>query len=68
MSDERLAHLEARYLWLERHVAGQDKAMADMGDEIRKLRREMESFRERIRVSDAAGGAEEPEEPPPPHY
>jgi len=68
MSDERLAHLEARYLWLERHVAEQDKAMAEMGDEMRKLRREIESLMERIRVSDAAGGSGEPEEPPPPHY
>jgi len=68
MSDERLTHLEARYAWLERHVREQDKAMAEMGEELRKLRREIEQWRERLRTAEGASEGPEPEEPPPPHY
>jgi len=67
MSDERLTDLEARFVWLERHVTEQDKAMAEMGEEIRRLRRELASLQGRMR--NAAGeGEPEAEEPPPPHY
>ena len=68
MSDERLNHLEARYAWLERHVREQDKAMLEMGEELRKLRRELEQARERLRTADGGGEGPEPAEPPPPHY
>jgi len=66
MSDERLTNLEARFVWLERHVAEQDKAMAELGEEIRRLRRELAALHGRLRS--AAGEGPEPEEPPPPHY
>lgn len=68
MSDDRLTQLEARYLWLERHVREQDKAMAEMGDELRKLRREIEALRGRFQATESAGDGPEPPEPPPPHY
>jgi SlyX protein len=68
MSDERLTHLEARYVWLERHVREQDKAMVEMGEELRKLRREIEQWRERLRTADGTSEGPEPVEPPPPHY
>ena len=55
--EERLIQLEARYAWLERHVAEQDKAMAEMADEIRRLRRETEGLRERL--VQAAGNEEQ---------
>ena len=67
MSDERLTDLEARFVWLERHVAEQDKAMAEMGEEIRRLRRELAALHGRLR-SAAGEGEAEAEEPPPPHY
>jgi SlyX protein len=70
MGDERLIHLEARYAWLERHVLQQDKAMAEMGEELRQLRREISALRQRDRprAGEGAAGEQEPPEPPPPHY
>jgi SlyX protein len=67
-SEERLINLEARFAWLERHIADQDKAMAEMADEARRLRREIEGLRERLAQSGGAGEGGDPEEPPPPHY
>ena len=37
MSEERLTNLEARYAWLERHVGEQDRAMAELGRDLRRL-------------------------------
>ena len=68
MSDDRLTHLEARYAWLERHVREQDKAMLEMAEELRKLRRELEQWRARLRTAEGASEGPEPVEPPPPHY
>jgi uncharacterized coiled-coil protein SlyX len=68
MSERRLTDLEARYAWLERHVQEQDRAMAGLTDELRRLRRELETLRALART--AAGPADPPPgpEPPPPHY
>jgi SlyX protein len=67
MGDERLINLEARYEWLERHVGEQDRAMAELGEEIRRLRREIEALREEL--GDAEGpGVEGDAEERPPHY
>jgi len=66
-TDERLTNLEARLSWIERHGLEQDKAMAEMGVEIRGLRREIAALRERLRVADGTGEAAPPEESPP-HY
>ena len=71
MNEDRLARLEERYAWLERHVLEQDRAMAAMGEEIRRLRRELSALQERLRAAGGGGGAAEgpePEEPPPPQY
>jgi uncharacterized coiled-coil protein SlyX len=67
MGDERMINLEARYEWLERHVGEQDRAMAEMGEEVRRLRREIEALREEIGDTEGAGEEGEPEERPP-HY
>jgi uncharacterized coiled-coil protein SlyX len=67
MSDDRLNNLEARYAWLERHVAEQDKAMAGLGDELRRTRRELESLRKRLLSAGEADDAGKIEERPP-HY
>jgi SlyX protein len=67
MDDERLNTLEARFAWLDRHVAEQDRAMAELGEEMRRVRRETEALRERLRTLDGAGGQGEAGERPP-HY
>jgi SlyX protein len=67
MDDERLVNLEARYSWIERHVAEQDKAMVELGDEIRRLVREIEALRERMGAEEGDGGGAELEDRPP-HY
>ena len=66
MGDERLINLEARYEWLERHVGEQDRAMAELGEEIRRLRREIAALREELAEESQAEDGE-PEERPP-HY
>jgi uncharacterized coiled-coil protein SlyX len=67
MSDDRLNNLEARFAWLERHVGEQDRAMAGMGDEMRRIRRELETLRERVREPDGPAGPPDTAERPP-HY
>jgi uncharacterized coiled-coil protein SlyX len=64
MSDSQLSELEARYAWLERHVTEQDKVILALGEEVRRLRRELEKLRENLSNRPAAS---EPESPPP-HY
>ena len=67
MSDSRLSELEAKYAWLERHVADQDKVIFSLGEEIRRIRRECDQLR--AAASNRAGSGEpESPEPPPPHY
>jgi SlyX protein len=68
MGDDRLNDLEARYAWLERHVLEQDRAMADLAEELRRVRRELEALRAAARSAAQAGKAEDEPEPPPPHY
>jgi SlyX protein len=67
-SEERVIHLEARFAWLERHVVDQDRAMAELADEARRLRRDLEALRERLAQADGAVGGAAADEPPPPHY
>ena len=66
-SDERLTNLEARLSWIEHHGLERDKAMVEMGDEIRRLRREIAALRERLRAAGGPGEEAPPEETPP-HY
>ncbi|HEX3730474.1 MAG TPA: SlyX family protein [Opitutaceae bacterium] len=68
MSDDPLERLEARFTWLERHVIEQDRAMSEMAEELRRLRREAEALRDRLRTAAAAEEPGDGPEPPPPHY
>ncbi len=68
MNEDRLERLEGRFTWLERHVAEQDWAMAEMAEELRRLRREVEALRARLRAAAATEEGGEAPEPPPPHY
>ncbi len=67
-TDNRIARLEERLAWFERHVAEQDKAMMELSDLVERLRREVLALRERG-AGGAAGmsGAEQADERPP-HY
>jgi SlyX protein len=67
-NEERLVHLEARFAWLERHIAEQDKAMAELADEARRLRRDVDGLRQRATQADGATDRASADEPPPPHY
>ena len=65
MSDDRLAVLEERLAWLQRHVAEQDKAMLAMTEEIDRLKRQAAAHGEKL-----ASEPDAPAEPDarPPHY
>ena len=65
MNDDRLAVLEEKLAWLQRHVAEQDKAMLEMAEEIDRLKKRAAEVAEKLAV--------EPGPPPtgderPPHY
>jgi DNA-binding response OmpR family regulator len=65
MKNERLALLEEKLAWLQRHVTEQDKAMLEIAGEIDRLKRQVAELR--------AKQAEEPAAPAdagerPPHY
>ena len=68
MSDERLTKSESRYAWLEKHSLEQDKAMLEMSDEIRRLRKELLSVKAHLESQSQTEGGPEAPEPPPPHY
>jgi SlyX protein len=65
---ENLKRLEEKIAFLERHVTEQDKVMLELGDELARLRREVQSLRNRAPSggSTAAPGDEAEERPP--HY
>ena len=67
MSEDRQTDLENRFAWLERHVAEQDKAMLEMGEELRRLRRRVEVLQERQQAA-ASSEKSEDEGEKPPHY
>ena len=63
---ERLTRLEERYAHLQQHVAAQDKAMLELGEELARVRRELAALR--ARMAAGGGSVDEPEGGPPPHY
>lgn len=67
MSDDT-RRLEEKIAYLEHHVTEQDKVMWELGDQMARLRREIEQLKGRIgavlpRDSDGSGAEERP-----PHY
>jgi SlyX protein len=65
MENERLALLEEKLAWLQRHVAEQDRTMLDTAAEIDRLKKQVAELREKL----AAGSGEPPRaEERPPHY
>jgi len=67
VSNDRLTDLEARFAWLERHVVEQDRAMLTMSDELRRLKEELQRFRERAAGAGPDAGPSDASERPP-HY
>ena len=67
--EARVARLEERLSWFERHVTAQDKVMLELAEEIQGLRRELLALRERAGGGGVSGGSEsEPADERPPHY
>jgi SlyX protein len=67
----RVARLEERLSWFERHVVEQDKAMLELSDLVERLRREVLTLRERNAGGAAGGGGDGdamPTDERPPHY
>jgi uncharacterized coiled-coil protein SlyX len=64
---QRSIELEARFSWLERHVAEQDKVILELADELNRLKREAQEVRRRLKEAGEADTEIEPEAPPP-HY
>ena len=65
MNDELLARLEEKLVWLQRHVAEQDKAMFEMAGEIDRLKKQVAELRAKPVAEDS--GPESADERPP-HY
>jgi SlyX protein len=68
--ETRLARLEERLAWFERHVAEQDKAMLELSELVDKLRRELLLLRDRQTTGANNGGLMDApaEQERPPHY
>ena len=64
---ERSIELEARFAWLERHVTEQDKAVFDLGEELRRLKREVQELRKRLQAAGETDATTEIDQRPP-HY
>ncbi|MFT3830749.1 MAG: SlyX family protein [Opitutaceae bacterium] len=66
-SAERLANLETRNAFLERHVAQQDRAMLEMAERIDRLEARLRHMAERAEQQGSPGG-DLPVDERPPHY
>jgi SlyX protein len=66
---EAITRLEEKIAYLERHVVEQDKAMLEFGDELARLKRELNLMSGRLGSGAPAGAGETPIiEERPPHY
>lgn len=65
MNHDRLALLEEKLAWLQRHVMEQDKAMLKMAEEIDRLKKRVTELRGKMAAEPDESSA--PDERPP-HY
>ena len=63
---ERLTRLEERYAHLQKHLTEQDKAMLALGDELKRLKKELAALRAQQASQPEPG--ETPLDERPPHY
>ncbi len=67
--NEEIRQLEEKIAYLEHHVTEQDKVMLELGDQLARLRREMERLGGRIGAATLpAEAGESAVEERPPHY
>ncbi len=64
--NQRIARMEERLAWLERHVALQDRAMLEMAEQGDRLRADLKTLRDRSAAGAGERGEVEGERPP--HY
>lgn len=64
-TEARLARLEERLAWLQRHVAEQDRAMLELSERLDRSAAELRRLRDQ---GEAAASAPTPAEERPPHY
>lgn len=65
-TEERLANLETRYAFLERHVTQQDRAMLELAERLDRLEGRLRHLAERSEQQGAGGDL--PADEKPPHY
>ncbi len=63
---ERLTRLEERYAHLQKHLTEQDKAMLALGDELKRVKKELALLRAQQTSQPEPG--ETPQDERPPHY
>ena len=63
---ERLTRLEERYAHLQKHLTEQDKAMLALGDELKRLKKELALMRAQQTSQPEPGESAQDERPP--HY
>jgi len=63
---ERLTRLEERYAHLHQHQTEQDKAMLALGDELKRIKKELATLRAQQTSQPEPGEA--PQDERPPHY
>jgi SlyX protein len=66
--NENLKRLEEKIAHLEHHVTQQDKAMLGFADELARLRRELQSLRERTAAATSGEAGDDAGDEKPPHY
>jgi len=64
----RIARIEERLAWFERHVTAQDKAMLEIAEDVQVLRRELLALRERSSGGISGNADGDPVDERPPHY
>ena len=63
---ERLTLIEERYAHLQKHLTEQDKAMLALGDELKRVKKELALLRAQQIAQPEPG--ETPQDERPPHY
>lgn len=63
---ERLTRLEERYAHLHKHQTEQDKAMLALGDELKRLKKELASLR--VQQTSRPEPDDSSQDERPPHY
>jgi SlyX protein len=66
-AESRLARLEERLAWFERHAAEQDKAVLELAETLERLRRELRAAQERYAAASSSSEPSPGDERPPHH-